>query len=51
MNRAPGAPIVNNRDYRDPKNKENSGAGRPGMSQGSIFAPLIAVRMGYELVV
>lgn len=34
MNRAPGAPIGNNRDYRDPRNKENSGAGRPGMNQG-----------------
>lgn len=34
MNRAPGAPIANSRDYRDPKNKENSGVGRLGMNQG-----------------
>lgn len=35
MNRAPGAPIANTRDYRDPKNKENVSGGRSGANQGS----------------
>ena len=34
MNRAPGAPIANTRDYRDPKNKENVSGGRSGANQG-----------------
>ena len=35
--RAPGAPVANSRDYRDPKNKENGGGGRSASNSGSLL--------------
>ena len=34
VNRAPGAPVSNAREYRDPKNKENTSGGRAPSNQG-----------------